>query len=193
MDLSHAPKDPRHGPLPLWNRNWLDAYPPGVPSSLSYPSVPVSELLESAARRFPEASAALTNAIDALAPDVDRLDTEARTTLARALDYRAQCHFLQGEDSEADADFALLVGAEPSYAPDPASTTRKILDRFRKIQTARVAFVTFQADPQDAEIVWNGRRLGAGLPPEVAVLAGPFVLTARRECFAKLNGVVPVH
>jgi long-chain acyl-CoA synthetase len=34
-------------------RDWLDAYPAGVPSSLSYPSVPVSELLESAARRFP--------------------------------------------------------------------------------------------------------------------------------------------
>src|SRR5436309_1973853 len=54
MDRSHAPKDPRHGPLPLWNRNWLDAYPPGVPSSLSYPAVPVSDLLESAARRFPD-------------------------------------------------------------------------------------------------------------------------------------------
>jgi long-chain acyl-CoA synthetase len=37
----------------LWNRNWIDAYPPGVPSSLSYPSVPISDLLESAARRFP--------------------------------------------------------------------------------------------------------------------------------------------
>jgi long-chain acyl-CoA synthetase len=57
MDLSHFPKDSRHGPLPLWNRNWLDAYPPGVPSSLSYPSVPVSELLESAARRFPDRAA----------------------------------------------------------------------------------------------------------------------------------------
>jgi long-chain acyl-CoA synthetase len=40
--------------VPLWQRDWLDAYPAGVPSSLSYPSVPVSELLESAARRFPQ-------------------------------------------------------------------------------------------------------------------------------------------
>jgi long-chain acyl-CoA synthetase len=53
MDLSRSPRDPDHGPLPLWNRTWLDAYPPGVPSSLSYPGVPVSDLLEWAARRFP--------------------------------------------------------------------------------------------------------------------------------------------
>jgi long-chain acyl-CoA synthetase len=43
-----------HRPAPLWQRDWLDAYPRGVPSSLSYPSMPVSQLLESAARRFPE-------------------------------------------------------------------------------------------------------------------------------------------
>jgi long-chain acyl-CoA synthetase len=39
--------------VPLWQRAWLDAYPPDVPSSLSYPSVPVSALLENAARLFP--------------------------------------------------------------------------------------------------------------------------------------------
>jgi long-chain acyl-CoA synthetase len=37
----------------LRQRDWLAAYPADVPSSLSYPSVPVSELLESTARRFP--------------------------------------------------------------------------------------------------------------------------------------------
>jgi long-chain acyl-CoA synthetase len=40
--------------VPLWQRAWLDAYPGDVPSSLPYPSVPVSALLESAARRFPD-------------------------------------------------------------------------------------------------------------------------------------------
>jgi len=34
-------------------RDWLDAYPTGVQSSLTYPSVPVTDLLESAAQRFP--------------------------------------------------------------------------------------------------------------------------------------------
>ncbi len=53
MDLSRSPRDPGPGPLPRCDRNWLDAYPPGVPPSLSYPGVPVSELLESAARHFP--------------------------------------------------------------------------------------------------------------------------------------------
>src|SRR5262245_30593823 len=48
---------PRNGharPLPLWQRPWLDHYPADVPSSLHYPSVPVSTLLETAARRFPD-------------------------------------------------------------------------------------------------------------------------------------------
>lgn len=38
---------------PLWHRVWLDAYPCDVPSSIPYPCVPVSTLLEMAARRFP--------------------------------------------------------------------------------------------------------------------------------------------
>jgi long-chain acyl-CoA synthetase len=40
--------------VPLWHRVWLDAYPCDVPSSIPYPSVPVSTLLEMAARRFPD-------------------------------------------------------------------------------------------------------------------------------------------
>ena len=39
---------------PLWDRPWLDSYPKDVPSSLDYPSVPVSHLLESSARKNPE-------------------------------------------------------------------------------------------------------------------------------------------
>ena len=48
---------PAGGSSPEARRDWLDAYPSGVPSSLSYPSVPVSDLLESAARRFPNRAA----------------------------------------------------------------------------------------------------------------------------------------
>src|SRR5438067_5937450 len=40
--------------VPLWQRVWLDAYPCDVPSSLPYPNVPVSALLEMAANRFPD-------------------------------------------------------------------------------------------------------------------------------------------
>src|SRR5712692_10214335 len=43
--------------VPLWQRVWLDAYPCDVPSSLPYPNVNVSALLETAAQRFPERSA----------------------------------------------------------------------------------------------------------------------------------------
>jgi long-chain acyl-CoA synthetase len=46
-----------HTTVPLWRRAWLDAYPGDVPSSLPYPSVPVSALLETAARHFPHRTA----------------------------------------------------------------------------------------------------------------------------------------
>src|SRR5207248_3332990 len=38
---------------PLWHRAWLDAYPCDVPSSIPYPRVPVSTLMEMSAKRFP--------------------------------------------------------------------------------------------------------------------------------------------
>lgn len=39
---------------PLWHRVWLDNYPCDVPSSIPYPRVPVSTLLEMSARRYPD-------------------------------------------------------------------------------------------------------------------------------------------
>jgi long-chain acyl-CoA synthetase len=42
---------------PTWQRAWLDAYPCDKPSSIPYPHVPLSVLLEHAARRFPEHTA----------------------------------------------------------------------------------------------------------------------------------------
>ncbi len=44
---------PRRAAVPLWQRVWLDAYPCDVPSSLPYPNIPISALLEKAAQRFP--------------------------------------------------------------------------------------------------------------------------------------------
>jgi long-chain acyl-CoA synthetase len=54
MDLSRRTSPLLQRGTPLWQRAWLDAYPRNVPSSLPYPSVPVSALLEAAARRFPD-------------------------------------------------------------------------------------------------------------------------------------------
>src|SRR5579871_3856982 len=45
---------PSRRAVPLWQRVWLDAYPCDVPSSLPYPNIPISTLMESAALRFPE-------------------------------------------------------------------------------------------------------------------------------------------
>src|SRR5216683_3258563 len=38
----------------LWHRVWLDAYPCDVPSSIPYPRMPVSGLLDMAVRRYPD-------------------------------------------------------------------------------------------------------------------------------------------
>src|SRR5713101_7040583 len=37
----------------LWHRVWLDAYPCDVPTSIPYPRMPVSGLLDMAVRRYP--------------------------------------------------------------------------------------------------------------------------------------------
>src|SRR5262245_4712475 len=39
---------------PAWQRVWLDSYPCDQPGTLPLPRVPVSALLETAARRFPD-------------------------------------------------------------------------------------------------------------------------------------------
>lgn len=57
MASSVFPLGPNGPTVPLWERAWLDAYPWDVPSSLRYPAAPVSSLLESAARRFPDRTA----------------------------------------------------------------------------------------------------------------------------------------
>ncbi len=54
MSYLHTTQGNGHAPLPLWDRPWLDSYPRDVPSSLTYPNVPVSELLERAAQQFPD-------------------------------------------------------------------------------------------------------------------------------------------
>jgi long-chain acyl-CoA synthetase len=54
MDPVTLGQGPGRAAEPLWHRVWLDAYPCDVPSSIPYPCVPVSTLLEMAARRFPE-------------------------------------------------------------------------------------------------------------------------------------------
>lgn len=50
-------RSPFHAPESLWQRTWLNAYPGDVPSSLPYPNVPLSGLLDATARRFPERDA----------------------------------------------------------------------------------------------------------------------------------------
>lgn len=53
--MERYPPRPGAGRLasPLWQRPWLDAYPDDVPSCLTYPQVPVSALLDDAARQYP--------------------------------------------------------------------------------------------------------------------------------------------
>src|SRR5438105_9529346 len=57
MVYSGSTDGPVQAAVPLWQRVWLDAYPCDVPSSIPYPNVPLSGLLETAARCFPERAA----------------------------------------------------------------------------------------------------------------------------------------
>lgn len=51
--MSDSHTGPSRPAEPLWHRVWLDNYPCDVPSSIPYPCVPISTLMEMAARRFP--------------------------------------------------------------------------------------------------------------------------------------------
>jgi long-chain acyl-CoA synthetase len=57
MDYRGFTPGPGQASVPLWQRPWLDSYPSGVPSSLPYPNVPVSALLEATAQSFPDRTA----------------------------------------------------------------------------------------------------------------------------------------
>jgi long-chain acyl-CoA synthetase len=57
MDRPGLRFGPNHDVEPLWQRVWLDAYPSDVPSSLPYPNIPLSSLLETTAQRFPNRAA----------------------------------------------------------------------------------------------------------------------------------------
>src|SRR5580704_12179748 len=54
MDHLSSGHRPSRAAEPLWHRVWLDAYPCDVPSSIPYPCVPVSTLMEMAVKRFPD-------------------------------------------------------------------------------------------------------------------------------------------
>ncbi len=53
MDVRSVLNAGRPGAI-AWQRHWLDTYPCDTTRTLAYPRVPVSALLESAARRFPD-------------------------------------------------------------------------------------------------------------------------------------------
>src|SRR5262249_52408809 len=54
MDRPSLRVGPNRAAEPLWERVWLDAYPCDVPSSLPYPNIALSALLETTAQRFPD-------------------------------------------------------------------------------------------------------------------------------------------
>ena len=57
MDRVLSVQGPSRPAEPLWQRVWLDAYPCDVPSSIPYPCVPISTLMEMATRRYPDRAA----------------------------------------------------------------------------------------------------------------------------------------
>ncbi len=64
-----------------WRQVWLDAYPCDTPSSVPYPRVPVSALLDTAVRRFPDRAACT---LYGRATTYAQLDNQARR-LAKSL------------------------------------------------------------------------------------------------------------
>ncbi len=70
---------PPPAPDPLAARPWLSSYPPAVPSSYDYPLVPLTRLLDDAAKDFPDVAAtaylAAATSYRRLVDETDRLAT----------------------------------------------------------------------------------------------------------------------
>ena len=114
------------------------------------------------ARRWSDAAAHFTVAIDALSGRPVPLDSLSTSLLARALAGRARCLSARGKTRSAAADLDSLVTTDPSYVPDATTMPKGLFASFQKIRAARVGFVKLSLEPADATATWNGRALGGG-------------------------------
>ncbi|HJQ98224.1 MAG TPA: PDZ domain-containing protein, partial [Candidatus Polarisedimenticolaceae bacterium] len=113
--------------------------------------------------------------------DADRAD---------ALALRAGAHVAAGELDAAEADYKAILPLRPDFAPDPALTSKKSMERLARLQAQMVATVHLDLDPADARLTVDERPVVlAGTT--LKVLAGERRLHAERTGFDPLD--VPVR
>jgi len=109
---------------------------------------------------------------------------------ADALALRAGAHVAAGELDAAEADYKAILPLRPDFAPDPALTSKKSMERLARLQARMVATLSLDLDPKDARLAVDERPVvPAG--STLKVLAGERRLHAERTGFDPLD--VPVH
>ena len=104
---------------------------------------------------------------------------------ADALALRAGAHVAAGELDAAEADYKAILPLRPDFAPDPALTSKKSMERLARLQAQMVATVHLDLDPADARLTVDERPV---------VLAGTTlkVLAGERRLHAEHAGFDPL-
>jgi tetratricopeptide (TPR) repeat protein len=111
--------------------------------------------------------------------------------LGQALSYRARGAFNFGDSQQARRDLEALLQLQPEYEMDRTEVSSKLLDLFDAMKERMVGFLEVIAEPSDSSIAVGGEPFDSSSGP-VAVLAGTYIVEARRPGYAPFSQEVEV-
>lgn len=142
MDREETPRlampDPATVPRP-----WLGSYPPGVPTSYPYPDVPLTRLLDDAARDFPRSTAlSFSGATTTYRELLDQVDSLAAGLRGLGLGYGDRVAILLPNcPQHVVALFAVLRVGAVVVEHDPGSAVEVLAHQFADARCAAVVFL----------------------------------------------------
>jgi tetratricopeptide (TPR) repeat protein len=93
-------------------------------------------------------------------------------TRADALDLRAQAHVASDNLDAAEKDYRAILQLRAGYVPGRDVTSKKAMDRFKKIQASLIGTVRLDVDPKDTAITVDGRPVAVPANAALPVVAG---------------------
>jgi hypothetical protein len=104
-------------------------------------------------------------------------------TRADALDLRAQAHVASDHLDAAEKDYRAILQLRPGYVPGRDVTSKKAMDRFKKLQASLIGTVQLDVDPKDTSITVDGRPVAVPANAALPVLAGERKLSFTHKGF----------
>jgi hypothetical protein len=104
-------------------------------------------------------------------------------TRADALDLRAQAHVASDNLDAAEKDYRAILQLRAGYVPGRDVTSKKAMDRFKKIQSSLIGTVHLDVDPKDTSIAVDGRPVVVPANAALPVVAGERKLSFTHKGF----------